>query len=281
VPAKVAAVYQSSADDLICFLKSSYGHDFITRREKLDVVAQTHTVYRRDFAEPRRLLKEQVANLTHFPPTDLKVALPPVGQHESFLSEEASASYRTRMATTLTASIIQSGDVRHVNPKALADDFAAAVFDMSSQLRSSGPFFTDAWLHRVGVSRDRLPPSPTIEDVGYEVIFVEQMRVTTADFSVSQAQLAARLRKEQIPSWLVWEQVHRRMKQLPRVEIGNVNDQHIVGFGLYLDVLNVDKRIAELLRQAGGHYALLQQVHQRVPPGRGLAGLIDKLKQHS
>jgi hypothetical protein len=107
------------------------------------------------------------------------------------------------------------------------------------------------------------------------------MRVTAAGFSVFQVPLAAHLRKEQIPSWVVWEQVHRRMKQLPRAEIGNVNDQHIVGFGLYVDVLNVDKRIAELLRQAGGHHALLQQVYRRVPLDRGLAGLIQRLKQRS
>jgi hypothetical protein len=104
------------------------------------------------------------------------------------------------------------------------------------------------------------------------------MRVITAGFSVSQAQLAARLRKEQIPSWLVWEQVDRRMKQLPRAEIGNVNDKHIVGFGLYVDVLNADKRVAEFLRQAGGHHALIHQVYLRVPVGRGLSGLIERLK---
>jgi hypothetical protein len=149
---------------------------------------------------------------------------------------------------------------------------------MSSHLRSAGPCFTDEWLHRAGVSRDRLPPSPTVEEVEYEGLFVQQMRVITAGYSLSQAQLAARLRKEQIPSWLVWEQVDRRMKQSRRAEIGNVNDKYIVGFGLYVDVLNADKRVAEFLRQAGGHHALVHQVYLRVPAGRGLAGLIKRLK---
>ena len=238
-------------------------------------------IYRRDYAEATRLRKEQVANLTHFSPMNPKERLPPEGQHETFLSDEASARLRERMAVTLAASLAQRGDVRHLNPSALAEDFAAEVFNMSSQLRSAGPCLTDAWLHRAGVFRDRLPPSPTVEDMEYEAAFVQQMHVITDGFSGSQVQSAARLRKEQIPSWVVWEQVDRRMKQLPRAEIGNVNDKHIVGFGLFVDVLNVDKRVAECLRQAAGHHAIIAQIYRRVLVGRGLSGLIERLKSSS
>jgi hypothetical protein len=273
------SAYPSAAhQDVIDAVWPSIRGGFVSGEQFVRANFDWWQLYRLRYAEPRRLHKEQVANLTHFSPTDLKEPLPPEGQHETFLSDEASASLRERMAATQTASITKSGDVRHLNPSALAEDFAAEVFNMSSQLRSAGPCFTDAWLHQAGVSRDRLPPSPTVEDVGYEVLFLQQMRVITAGFSVSQAQLAARLRKEQIPSWLVWEQVDRRMKQLPRAEIGNVNDKHIVGFGLYVDVLNADKRVAEFLRQAGGHHALIHQVYLRVPVGRGLSGLIERLK---
>jgi hypothetical protein len=267
--------------DVIDAVWPSIRGGFVSGEQFVEANRQWWDVYRRDYAEARQLRKEQVANLTHFSPTDSKEPIPPEGQHETFLSNEASASLRKRMAANLAANITQSGHLRRLNATALADDFAAAVFDMSSQLRSAGPCITDAWLHQIGVSRDRLPPSPTVEDVRYEVGFLQQMRVITDSFSASEAQSAVRLRKDQIPSWVVWEQVDRRMKQLPRAEIGNVNDKHIVGFGLYVDVLNVDKRVAECLRQAAGHHALILQVYRRVPVERGLAGLIARLKSSS
>ena len=37
-------VYWSNADALICFLKNTCGHDFITKARKLDVAAEQDTV---------------------------------------------------------------------------------------------------------------------------------------------------------------------------------------------------------------------------------------------
>jgi hypothetical protein len=45
VPAIVAAVLRSCADDQTQILKNTCGHDFISRREKLDVAAQPHTEF--------------------------------------------------------------------------------------------------------------------------------------------------------------------------------------------------------------------------------------------
>jgi hypothetical protein len=270
------AVHQEVIDAISPVIRGG----FVSGQQFVLVNRDWWQIYRRDYAKATRLHKEQMANLTHFSPNP-KERLPPEGQYETFLSGEAGTKLRERMAATLAANISQRGDVRHLNATILADDFATAVFDMSSQLRSAGPSLTDAWLRRAGVSRDRLPPSPTVEDMEYEAVFVQQMRVIKDGFSGSQVQSAARLRKEQVPSWVVWEQVDRRMKQLHRAEIGNVNDKHIVGFGLFVDVLNVDKRVAECLRQAAGHDALIQQIYRRVPLGRGLSGLIERLKSSS
>ena len=52
-----------------------------------------------------------------------------------------------------------------------------------------------------------------------------------------------------------------------------------LSFGPYVEVLNVDKRIADILRQAARDHPLLQQVYARVPKGRGLRGLMDHLRE--
>jgi hypothetical protein len=95
---------------------------------------------------------------------------------------------------------------------------------------------------------------------------------------ISHDELVRSVRKEQLPSWLIWQEIDRRMKQFPRAEIGNVNDRQILSFSPYIDVLNVDKRVAELLRQAATSHEILNRVYQRIPPGRGFKGLVDHLK---
>src|ERR1039458_7078643 len=86
-------------------------------------------------------------------------------------------------------------------------------------------------LKRDGVSRDRLPKNPTWEDEGYEAIFVAQLGVHARRLLRNKEELLQLVRKEQIPAWVIWEAVDRRMKRMERAEIGNVNDKHILNFG--------------------------------------------------
>lgn len=268
------ASHQVVIDAVWLFVRGGFasGEQFV--RENMD----WWRFFRRFLAKHTRLRKEDVANVTHFPTTDPKEALPPKGQSATLLSVEASEKHFERLASALAARISESGDSRNLDPKTTASNLMREAFEETLPLRSAGPGFMDAMLERDSVSRDRLPPSPTVEDMCYEAVFVAQMGVSARRLLVSRDQLVRLVRKEHLPSWLIWEQVDRRMKQFKRAEIGNVNDKYMLSFGPYVDVLNVDKRIAELLRQAAGESTLLNQIYRRVPTGRGLAGLIDRLK---
>lgn len=228
-------------------------------------------------AIPTRLRKEEVANLTHFPTTNIKELLPPPGKSGKPLSAQASAKHFARMAEQLAKRVRASGDCRHVDPRAAAHQLMREAYEESLPLVKPGEDFMDAMLRRDGVSRDRLPRAATVEDMGYEAVFVAQMGVNARRLLVSHADLVKAVRREHLPSWVIWEAVDRRMKQMPRAEIGNVNDRYILGFAPYVEVLNVDKRVADLLRQAATGHTLLRAVYDRVPTGRGLAGLIAHL----
>jgi len=86
-----------------------------------------------------------------------------------------------------------------------------------------------------------------------------------------------RLRRQ--PSWLVWQEIDRRLRQLPRAETGNMHDKYAASFGLYVDILNVDKRIADIIRQAARICPLLKILHERIPRQRGFDGLVLALRQ--
>ncbi len=120
--------------------------------------------------------------------------------------------------------------------------------------------------------------NPTNDDVGYEGIFVKQQEVIAEQLLQNKEELIARVRKEVVPSWVVWQEVDRRIKKLPKAESGNVNDKHMVGFGPYVDVINVDKRIADALRQASRKHSLLKLIYDRVPKRRGFIGLVEAMR---
>ena len=143
---------------------------------------------------------------------------------------------------------------------------------------AAGGDFVDALLKSDGVERHRMPDNPTVDDICYESIFVGQMTVHARRLSKSKDDLLRLVRKEQIPAWVIWKEIDLRVRQLPKAEVGNLNDKYILAFGPYVDVLNVDKRIAELLRQASKTHPLLETVYKRVPEKRGLRGLLDHLR---
>ncbi len=236
-------------------------------------------IFRPYLAEVTRIRKEQVANTTHFPTTDLKRRLPAKGQSPGPCSPEESAKRYAALARQLEQKIIECGDCRNVDPKAAASKLMREAYEDTLPLLKSGGDFIDEMMKRDGVSRDRLPPKPTVEDMCDEAVFVAQMGVHARRLLRPKDELLRLVRKEQIPSWLIWREVDRRLKQLPRAEVGNINDKHILAFGPYVEVVNVDKRIADLLRQAAHDHDLLSRVYERVPKARGLAGLIAHMKK--
>jgi hypothetical protein len=78
---------------------------------------------------------------------------------------------------------------------------------------------------------------------------------------------------------IIWHEVDCRLTQLPRAEVGNINDKHILAFSPYVDAVNVDKRIADMLRQAARHQPLLSMVYDRIPKRRGIPGLVEHLRK--
>jgi len=58
-----------------------------------------------------------------------------------------------------------------------------------------------------------------------------------------------------------------------------MHDKYAASFGLYVDILNVDKRIADIIRQAARTYPLFKILHERIPKRRGFDGLVLALRQ--
>jgi hypothetical protein len=236
--------------------------------------------FRRSLASRSRRRAEKIAHLTHFPTFDMKQRLPQKGESIKTYSREEAILRSKRMANWLCGQIREHGDNRKtINPRLVATRFMQEVIEGCPDADYGAEEYShDAFLERVGVKRDRLPLNPTEGDFLYEEVFVRQLSVYARCLLRNKDELLRCVRKEQLPSWVVWHELDRKIRQLPNAEIGNGNDKYIAAFGLYVDVLNADKRIAEMLHQASRKNSLLLQVFKRVPKKRGFSGLLDALK---
>ena len=52
--------------------------------------------------------------------------------------------------------------------------------------------------------------------------------------------------QDMVPSWIVWREVDRAMKNCSKAAASNLNDMSIISFALYVDALECDKRVREL-----------------------------------
>ena len=237
--------------------------------------------FRERFADHVRRRKAHVANLTHFPMADQNERFfSSPGRGRVRLKEEAKKKFE-EMAGLLERRIRQDGDCRNIDPAIVAARFMQESFETIRFPGPTGDRFLEQLLENFGIRLDRLPRNPRNEDVGYEGIFVAQMEIHAEQLLRNKAELLETIRKEEIPSWVVWQEIDRRIKNLKKAEIGNLNDKHIPAFGLYVDVLNVDKRIAEILRQAANDHPLLRRVYATVPKKRGFSGMLDSLRTNN
>jgi hypothetical protein len=118
-----------------------------------------------------------------------------------------------------------------------------------------------------------LPHNPTIEDVGYEAMFVGHFRTHERRLNLPPGTLKRFVRQEQVPSWVVYREVDRMMKRLQKAEGSSLGDKWVVGFALYLDGLEVDQRVYHCIRQASKSHPLMRTVESRVFRRKSLSDL--------
>ena len=80
----------------------------------------------------------------------------------------------------------------------------------------------------------------------------------------------------------MWSGLSRALLKLPKAESGNLNDKSILPFGLYVDGLQVDKRIRDAIRRtarASTLFGVLQTKLFKTTDYGGLQMEIDNLSK--
>ena len=267
----------SSPMDIVDLVKTDVLNGFCDGKEFIGGNLEQIEFFRKHLSRYFNKINVEAANLFHIQGVESEQALPDGKKAVWRSQEEANALFGSILAELLR-KIKLRGDTRNVDVEAVARDMLREGYEEFLQDSSQVKNPMEAFRLRYGVDLRRLPKKPRVYDYSEEFLFMKKLGVHAQRLRKNLDELSAKVRKEQLPSWLVHNSIKRKLKTMPHVEVGNMNDMNICEFGPYVDVLNVDKRISEMIKQCAKHSDLFKLVLSKVPLERGFTGLVSALK---
>lgn len=236
-------------------------------------------LYRQHFSQDAQRTHAEIAALTHFPTMDEgKVVSDKLGKYTMRSGEEA-ARYFADLAEQLEFRL--RNDVKKLlpNPEELAFGLMRESYEDGIGDYGDEKDGIDWLLKRFDVDRERLPRKPTVGDMGDEAVFVKQLSVHERRLQLPSGTLKQAVRKEMLPSWSVWHELDRAIRRFPKAETGNVNDKMMAIFGLYVDHIQVDKRIRHCVTQLAPKSELFALIKSRLIAAGDYVSLVRELER--
>jgi hypothetical protein len=244
--------------------------------------------YQKNFASYILASSADIASFCHFPTPnapDLDAPLPQSSEGLALRSKQEIARMINESAGSLIQRLKEDGDRRLLNshkrhrpPEEMAYELLNHVYESTSLLHEMEGDFFENLLKSGGIERARLPPNPTYGDAIYETTFLPALGVHERRMNLPIGTLRQFVRQDRLPSWIVWRQTNQAMKTLKKAEGSSLNDAMIVPFALYIDAVEVDKRVFHCVQQRRSHHALMDRVATHVFCSKGLAGLASNLE---
>lgn len=244
--------------------------------------------YRNNIASYSLANSADIASFCHFPTPnapDLDAPLPKSSEGLALRSKRDVARLINESAGSLIQRLKEDGDRRLLRPnerlrppEEMACELLNHVYESTSVLHEMEGDFFENLLKTGGIERDRLPPNPTYGDAIYEATFVPSLGVHERRLGLPAGTLRQFVRQDRVPSWIVWRQTNQAMKTLQRAEGSNLNDAMIVPFALYIETLEVDKRVFHCVKQRRSRHPLMNKVAERLFCSKGLRDLASRLE---
>jgi hypothetical protein len=114
------------------------------------------------------------------------------------------------------------------------------------------------------IETDRLPSNATFEDAAYEVLFRNQMRRWETLLGYSSGFIYKRIHQNSLPTWIAWRELDRMTRGHGPALGSNIVDVALAVFALYLDYVQVDKRIFDSARRAAKAHPLLLNIQSKM-----------------
>jgi hypothetical protein len=105
-------------------------------------------------------------------------------------------------------------------------------------------------LAAMGFEKDDISTKMTVGQALDKGLFLQQMKIATADTDVSFTDLKRGVSQDRIPSWVISSSLRRYAPPLPERKGSDLIDIHLACLSPYADLTLVDKRTLEAFRRA-------------------------------
>jgi hypothetical protein len=157
-------------------------------------------------------------------------------------------------------------DPRSQSANRLADVLTRKALDLITtfyQGTDSG-LLDDLLRQQFEVEPQRLPSNATFEDAAYEVLFRNQMRRWETLLGYSSGFIYKRIQQSSLPTWIAWRELDSLTRNHGPALGSNIVDLALAVFALYLDYVQVDKRIFDSAGRATKKHSLLSTFQSKM-----------------
>jgi len=148
----------------------------------------------------------------------------------------------------LEKELSRIGDKKLANSAEVAESFTNVVkSDTSKTLKSSRTDIEHA-AKFFGIPTKLINDQMTIGELGTLGVFIEKMNIISKPLGCDTDTLYT-LPWSKMPSWWLWLELEKRIRKEVRASGSNVTDKYLAPLAFYVDIIIVDKRIAEYFQQ--------------------------------
>ena len=145
--------------------------------------------------------------------------------------------------------LVEKGDIKLTNHASISEQFVDYVKDKGNLFyNSDGLSLLEKIVKNSGVELSQINSKTTIGDLGYLAIYNSKMKLIAKSLGCDIGAFSG-LSQDSIPSWVIWREIDKMMKNETKANGSNMVDKHIAILACYVDILIIDKRVREYFRQ--------------------------------
>jgi hypothetical protein len=237
------------------------------------------SLYRNQYSHEVTTKMAEIAAISHFPTTNEDELIPEMHGKYKVCSSEQAAHHFSVLEKELNTRLRNNVKKPLTNPDDLAFELMYEAYQDGINDYGEQKEGMEWFLKKFDIELERLPKNPAVGDMGEEAVFIKQLAIHERRLNLPTGTLRQALRKEMLPSWIVGQCLSREIKRLPKAESGNLNDKMIATFGLYVDHIQLDKRIRHCIKKLAKTSELFQIINNRLIKSSDHKGLVSELEE--
>lgn len=225
-------------------------------------------------------LNQAAASMVHASPQNPNDVIPKAGDY-TMLNQQAAEQLKRRLIATLAQQFRLSGDPQIQDPDRLAADTVEQAFRLIMQSYDiSGPDpFRELVSKVLGLDLTRLPAGATQNDFVLETLFRSRMATHERRMHLPDGAAYKALSRHMLPSLVAWFAFDQAAKSnMPTAKGGNMIDFPLAAFALYIDKVQVDKRVFHQVEMAANKNLFLERIKANIFRAKDLKSLLSVLK---